>query len=160
MLEIVTDVARMPEGLTFGQRVRWKRQEMKLSQEKLARLLGLDRGTIVSYEHDRTVPRTTEMKQKLAETLDMSCDDLYDNTVGAVAVNPKEPAGIGLNFGQLRRSFKKSGGQQLRDWKRMFKYLLTYTETLTEKDRREIDRCIGEIIAVQKERKKANRGGA
>lgn len=159
MLEIVTDVARMPEGLTFGQRVRWKRQEMKLSQEKLARLLGLDRGTIVSYEHDRTVPRTTEMKQKLAETLDMSCDDLYDNTVGAVAVNPKEPAGIGLNFGQLRRSFKKSGGQQLRDWKRMFKYLLTYTETLTEKDRREIDRCIGEIIAVQKERKKANRGG-
>lgn len=160
MLEIVTDVARMPEGLTFGQRVRWKRQEMKLSQEKLARLLGLDRGTIVSYEHDRTVPRTTEMKQKLAETLDMSCDDLYDNTVGAVAVNPKEPAGIGLNFGQLRRSFKKSGGQQLRDWKRMFKYLLTYTETLTEKDRREIDRCIGEIIAVQKERKRQIGGGA
>lgn len=160
MIELITETTAMPEGLTFGQRVRWKRQMMKLSQEKLARLLGLDRGTIMSYEHDRTVPRTTEMKQKLAEALEMSCDDLYDNTVGAVAVNPKDPVGIGLNFGQLRRSFKKSGGQQLRDWKRMFKYLLTYTETLTEEDRKEIDGCIGEIIAVQKERKKANRGGA
>ncbi len=160
MIEILEKAAEMPEGLTFGKRVRWKRQELKLSQEKLARRLGLCRETIGEYEHDRSVPRTTEMKQKLAAALEMSCDDLYDNTVGAVAVNPKEPVGIGLNFGQLRRSFKKSGGQQLRDWKRMFKYLLTYTETLTDEDRREIDRCIGEIISVQKERRKANRGGA
>lgn len=151
---------RMPEGLTFGQRVRWQRENLELSQEKLANLLGLDRGTVISYEHDRTVPRTAEMKKRLAEVLEMDYDELYDNTLGSVAVKPKEPVGIGLNFGQLRRSFKKSGGQQLREWKRVFKYILNYTETLTEADRAAIGGCIEEIVAVQKARKKVNRGGA
>lgn len=160
MIEIITTEMKMPEGLTFGQKVRWRRQELKLTQEKLANLLGLDRGTIIDYEKDRSVPRTPQAKRKLAEVLQLEYDALYDNTLGAVAVAPKNPKGIGLNFGQLRRSFKDSSGQQLRDWKRMFKYLLNYTETLTDDDRRNILSCVEEINSVIKGRKKANRGGA
>lgn len=156
MLELVNKV---PEGLTLGQKILKARGELKWSQETLANKLGLDRGTIVNYEKDRTVPRTTQLKQRLANVLGVSYDYLYDNTVGAVAVRPKEPVGIGLNFGQLRRTFKKSNGLQLRDWKRTFKYLLNYTETLTESDREEILKCIDEIVEVQKSRKKANGGG-
>lgn len=160
MVEIITTEMKMPEGLTFGQKVCWQRRELKLTQEKLANLLGLDRGTIIEYEKDRTVPRTPQAKRKLAEVLQLEYDALYDNTLGAVAVAPKNPKGIGLNFGQLRRSFKDSSGQQLRDWKRMFKYLLNYTETLTDDDRRNILSCVEEINSVIKGRKKANRGGA
>lgn len=160
MIEIITTEMKMPEGLTFGQKVCWQRRELKLTQEKLANLLGLDRGTIIEYEKDRTVPRTPQAKRKLAEVLQLEYDALYDNTLGAVAVAPKNPKGIGLNFGQLRRSFKDSSGQQLRDWKRMFKYLLNYTETLTDDDRRNILSCVEEINSVIKGRKKANRGGA
>lgn len=160
MIGIITTEMKMPEGLTFGQKVRWRRQELKLTQEKLANLLGLDRGTIIDYEKDRSVPRTPQAKRKLAEVLQLEYDALYDNTLGAVAVAPKNPKGIGLNFGQLRRSFKDSSGQQLRDWKRMFKYLLNYTETLTDDDRRNILSCVEEINSVIKGRKKANRGGA
>lgn len=159
MIEIITTEMKMPEGLTFGQKVCWQRRELKLTQEKLANLLGLDRGTIIEYEKDRTVPRTPQAKRKLAEVLQLEYDALYGNTLGAVAVAPKNPVKIGLNFGQLRRSFKKSGGQQLRDWKRMFKYLLNYTETLTDDDRRNILSCVEEINSVIKGRKKANRGG-
>lgn len=159
MIGIITTEMKMPEGLTFGQKVRWRRQELKLTQEKLANLLGLDRGTIIDYEKDRSVPRTPQAKRKLAEVLQLEYDALYDNTLGAVAVAPKNPKGIGLNFGQLRRSFKDSSGQQLRDWKRMFKYLLNYTETLTDDDRRNILSCVEEINSVIKGRKKANRGG-
>ncbi len=159
MIEIITTEMKMPEGLTFGQKVCWQRRELKLTQEKLANLLGLDRGTIIEYEKDRTVPRTPQAKRKLAEVLQLEYDALYDNTLGAVAVAPKNPKGIGLNFGQLRRSFKDSSGQQLRDWKRMFKYLLNYTETLTDDDRRNILSCVEEINSVIKGRKKANRGG-
>lgn len=159
MIEIITTKMKMPEGLTFGQKVCWQRRELKLTQEKLANLLGLDRGAIIEYEKDRTVPRTPQAKRKLAEVLQLEYDALYDNTLGAVAVAPKNPKGIGLNFGQLRRSFKDSSGQQLRDWKRMFKYLLNYTETLTDDDRRNILSCVEEINSVIKGRKKANRGG-
>jgi len=118
------------------------------------------RGTIIEYEKDRSTPWTTQAKQMLAEALRLEYDALYDNTLGAVAVKPKGAVKIGVNFGQLRRSFKKSSGLQLRCWKQILKYLLNNVETLTEEDRRSVLSCVDEIGAVVKQRKKANRSRA
>lgn len=159
MTETMIMEMKMPGGLTFGQRVRWQRQHLRLTQEKLANLLGLDRGTIIEYEKGRSTPRTAQAKRRLAEVLQLEYDALYDNTLGAVAVKSKNPVKMGVNFGQLRRSFKKSNGLQLRCWKQIFKYLLNNAETLAEEDRQSILSCVDEIGTVIKQRKKANRRG-
>ena len=144
------------EKIGFATMVRTRRSELRLSQTELANLLGLDRGTISSYERGLTVPRTAQQKYRLAEVLGLSPDQLYTNTLGAMAVKPAPQISLGLNYGQLRRSFKETGGLQLRAWKKVFRYLLLIG-TLPEAERSEVQACVTEITAVQKLRKRQNR---
>lgn len=144
-------------GLSFGKKVYRRRVELHLSQEELAKRLGINRCTVADYEHDRTTPRTPQLKLRLAETLGLDYDELYDNTLGAVALKPKMAVKIGLNFPQLRRSFKKTSGLQLRCWRRMFKYLLNCVDTLADEDREAIYACLEEMKKVCNERKILNR---
>ncbi len=53
-------MSRFP-ATTLGQRIRKRRLEMGPKQVELAGLLGVDQGTIVNWEKDRTRPRSGEM---------------------------------------------------------------------------------------------------
>lgn len=145
------------KGSSFGGKVRAQRKFLNLSQEELAVKLGLDRGTIISYEQDRTLPRTREMRTRLAEVLELEYGDLYDPYDGLV-LKAAEGVSMGIDFGQLRRSLDKNNGMQLRYWKKMCKFLLEHAApSLTEKDRGGLESCLKEIERIRKERKAQNK---
>ena len=54
-------MSRFP-AKTLGQRIRKRRLEQGLKQVELARLLGVNQGTIVNWEKDRTKPGASQME--------------------------------------------------------------------------------------------------
>ena len=71
---------------TFGEKIRMRREEMDLSQEQLAKLCGMTRRSIVSYETINKKPYASTMK-KLAEALGVTIrylehDDIDDPQAG------------------------------------------------------------------------------
>jgi len=61
---------------TFGQRVRQLRKEKHLSQNALAKLTGISPRTIFGYEAGTSFPRSYDMLLRLAEALDVTCEEL------------------------------------------------------------------------------------
>ena len=60
-LKITFRVSRFP-ATTLGLRIRKRRLEMGLKQVELGALLGVNPRTIVSWEKDRTRPRSSQME--------------------------------------------------------------------------------------------------
>lgn len=142
-------------GLSFGERVRAQRTFLSMTQEELAVKLGVDRGTVSSYELNRTKPRTQRARERLAEVLDLEYEDLYDAYDGVSVPKAIDGISIGVDFGQLRRSMAKNNGLQLRAWKKFMKYVLEYARpSVTDKDRQGIESCLREISKIQKGRRK------
>jgi len=65
--------------------LRYYRKALGLSQEELAKAVGISRYSILDYENSRISP-TIEVGQKIAEVLKVSLDDLIDS-----ATNPTPP---------------------------------------------------------------------
>ncbi len=59
--------------MTIGEKIRWKRNQFNLSQERLAQLLKVNLKTIYRWEHDEAVPRPDTLK-KLAEIFNESVE--------------------------------------------------------------------------------------
>ena len=53
------------------------REKARLSQEKLAEIIGVTQGAVHQWEKGLTAPSTGKLK-KLAEALDCTVDDLLD----------------------------------------------------------------------------------
>ncbi len=70
-LRITFRVFRFP-ATTLGQRIRKRRLEMDLKQVELAALLGVNPGTIVNWEKDRTKPGSP-VKARLVKTF-LECE--------------------------------------------------------------------------------------
>ena len=60
-LKVTFRVSRFP-ATTLGERIRKRRLEMGLKQVELARLLGVNQGTIVNWEKDRNKPGSSQME--------------------------------------------------------------------------------------------------
>ena len=64
--------------MTIGSKIENLRKKKKMSQEKLADLLGITRQTLSNYENDITSPDLNQAK-KICEVFDASLDELTDN---------------------------------------------------------------------------------
>ena len=62
--------------MTFGEKVRQERTNLKLTQDELAAKAGVTRRVITSYETDKSRPRGIENYKKLAEALDVNVNYL------------------------------------------------------------------------------------
>lgn len=62
--------------MNFGEQVRELRTRKGLTQDELAKMLGVSRRTIVSYELGTTYPRFKSVYDKLAECLDVNVAEL------------------------------------------------------------------------------------
>jgi len=62
--------------MTFGEKVRQERTNLKLTQDELATKVGVTRRVITSYETDKSRPRGTENYKKLAEALGVNVNYL------------------------------------------------------------------------------------
>ena len=62
--------------MTFGEKVRNERNRLGLSQDELAKQIGVSRRVISSYENDSSRPRGTERYQKLADSLGVNINYL------------------------------------------------------------------------------------
>lgn len=70
----------------FGEKVKWKREELQIGQEQLGNLCGVSRRTIVSYETGGKYPREATLR-KLAQALGVTeqyllNDDCTDPNAG------------------------------------------------------------------------------
>lgn len=61
--------------MKFGDKITKLRKEKKLTQEELAKAVGVVKRTILKYENEGIYPRKREVYQKLAKVLD--CDIEY-----------------------------------------------------------------------------------
>lgn len=62
--------------MTFGEKVRQERTNLRLTQDELATKVGVTRRVITSYETDKSRPRGTENYKKLAEALGVNVNYL------------------------------------------------------------------------------------
>lgn len=95
--------------MTLGKQIRVHRQEKRLSQEKVAELVGVSRQAVTKWEADQTMP-STENLFKLAEIFDITIDDL------AAKAHPQKqtPAQITLSKDQEKTTGQNIGAR----WKR------------------------------------------
>ena len=70
--------------MSIGNKIEDLRKKKKMSQEKLADLLGISRQTLSNYENDITSPDLNQSK-KICEIFDVSLDELIgnDNTISS-----------------------------------------------------------------------------
>ena len=71
--------------MTFGEKVRNERNRLGLSQDELAKQIGVSRRVISSYENDSSRPRRTERYQKLADSLDVNINYLLSEDEAFIA---------------------------------------------------------------------------
>ena len=55
--------------MTFGQKVKYHRKNLKITQDELARRIGVTRRVVTSYENDQSRPRGIAGYQRLADAL-------------------------------------------------------------------------------------------
>lgn len=70
--------------MILGEKIKFYRNKMNLSQEELANKCNLSRNAIYTYENNKRTPTITILL-KIAESLDMSASELLDNSD---SVNP------------------------------------------------------------------------
>lgn len=63
--------------MTFGQRMRSRREELSISPEQMADRIGVSRPTVVRYELDNKMPPLMVAKS-IAEVLGCTVDDLLN----------------------------------------------------------------------------------
>ena len=61
--------------MTFGERLKFFRENKQLTQEQLAEMIGVAKSTITGYEKNNREPDVLKIK-KLAYALDITGDDL------------------------------------------------------------------------------------
>ena len=66
--------------MTFGERVRSLRRRKRLSQNALAEMMNVSPRTIFGYEAGTTYPRTRQLLERLARALDVTSEELLENT--------------------------------------------------------------------------------
>lgn len=71
--------------MTFGEKVKNKRNRLGLNQDELAKKIGVTRRVISSYENDSSRPRGTERYKKLAEALGVNINYLLSEDEAFIA---------------------------------------------------------------------------
>ena len=71
--------------MTFGEKVRNERNRLGLSQDELAKQIGVSRRVISSYENDSSRPRGTARYQKLADSLGVNINYLLSEDEAFIA---------------------------------------------------------------------------
>ena len=66
--------------MTVGQRIRWARKEVGLSQERLALMIGTTRQVVIRWERDKHLPNASS-RDRLGEALDQEADFFADTEV-------------------------------------------------------------------------------
>jgi transcriptional regulator with XRE-family HTH domain len=88
--------------MTFGQRMRTRREHLGLSQEALAQLTGIAQTRLSEFENDVRTDMTVSTALKIARTLGVGLDYLV-GTFDAAADAPPDAATRGAPRGPARR---------------------------------------------------------
>jgi len=91
-------------GYRFGEAIKKIRKEKHLSQESLAKMSGVKRSTIDSYELNTRMPSAANIG-KIAHALDVSVQRLYDLAYQWGGCTPLD--GIDTYWGVPEREFHK-----------------------------------------------------
>ena len=75
-------MSTLTADMTVGQRIRWARKEVGLSQERLALMIGTTRQVVIRWERDKHLPNALS-RDRLAEALDQEADFFADTEVAA-----------------------------------------------------------------------------
>lgn len=78
--------------MTFGEKIKKRRKELKWTQAQLANELGISIRTILNYEKDRQYPRGRNMMFKIADTLGVDANYFFMETNATAAFSPAVPA--------------------------------------------------------------------
>jgi transcriptional regulator with XRE-family HTH domain len=78
---------------TIGQRMRVRRRQLGLSQQELARLLGLPQSKISELECDVRSDMLLSTARRVARALHMSLDELAGEEADDAETSPTAPAG-------------------------------------------------------------------
>ncbi len=116
---------KIPSGIDriVGQRLRWRRRELKLTQEQLGEKLGLTFQQVQKYEkgvNRISAGRLFEMAQVLGITITYfyeGVDDLLDAPVGMMVHEDDHPPSLPILDGEameLVTAFQKIGDKSLR----------------------------------------------
>jgi len=65
--------------MSIGFQIRWARESKKLTQQELAKRIGIPRETISHYENDKMTPGAANLK-KIADALDKPVDYFFQKT--------------------------------------------------------------------------------
>lgn len=66
--------------MSYGKIIKEKRKELKLTQEQLAKIVGVDRAAISQWENEITSPTKKNNLKKLCETLNIQPSILIDDS--------------------------------------------------------------------------------
>ncbi|WHH59118.1 helix-turn-helix transcriptional regulator [Petroclostridium sp. X23] len=100
--------------MTLGKRLAYMRKTKKLTQEDVAKIIGISRGSLAMYETDKREP-DRDMLNKLADYFNVSTDYLLGRTSDpnlAVLEGeniPKEFRDIGIEHMVVAKKIKESG---------------------------------------------------
>ena len=77
--------------MSFAENLKWLRKEKGLTQEQLARQIGVGKRAVIGYEVEGRYPKKHEVYQKIADALDCTTNDLLtDNSDQFVAKAQEE----------------------------------------------------------------------
>lgn len=147
--------------MNFGTKLRIRRQELQLTQAELGKLLGVYRGTIISWEKSQTMPKDAFMLSKIEAVLGIDISEaLNEDSVVAdyIAAAQKKPNQIdeAVDFAKLREDLVHQTRFQLKSWRAVLA-MLEKTDVLSVQLRREVRETQEEITAILRRRKQKQR---
>ena len=137
--------------MTLGEKIRAQRKALHLTQAELAEKAGVSRRVIISYETNKTQPRTKNGLLELARALNVNVDYLTNDS--------SKPSNGSSDFSKLLDELlnefsplsaeSKYSLDDLNRWQRVFQYLLENCSTLSIDDKIMIRACLCNIFYCQ-----------
>ena len=137
--------------MTLGEKIRAQRKALHLTQAELAEKVGVSRRVIISYETNKTQPRTENGFLELARALNVNVDYLTNDS--------SKPSDVSSDFSKLLDELlnvfsplsaeNKYSLDELNRWQRVFQYLLENCSTLSIDDKIMIRACLCNIFYCQ-----------
>ncbi|GAW91322.1 helix-turn-helix domain-containing protein [Calderihabitans maritimus] len=121
---------------TLGKKIKFLRTEKGLTQEELAKALGIARATLASWEINRREPDYS-MLQKIADFFDVTVDFLLGRTDNPKGYSDEPPSDMELEE-LLQRSNLKFNGEPLdeEDKQDIIEFLKVAWKTIRKKKRK------------------------
>ena len=132
--------------MTLGEKIRAQRKVLRLTQAELAEKVGVSRRVIISYETNKTQPRTETGLLELARALHVSLDYLTSDNSKPVHDSSDFSELLNELLDEFLSAENNYSFDELNRWQRIFQYLLDNCLTLSNNDKLIIMVCLCDIL--------------